>query len=443
MTIEKQSLPSGGDDLFNSRFIAQIFEQAQKTTLVEADQPVSKEKFNRESFKLKVAQRMISDLENERQNLENQVRLLQAAVECSNDGISISDMNSADNEIIFVSPKLEELTGYSSDELVGSNWRKLYQSEPDVEARDLLRQALAEGREVQTSVRNIKKDGTPFFSKVTLYPMLDNRGKVSHYVSVIQDETEKHETAKALRQAQRLDSIGLMAGGIVHDFKNILQGILMQASIAMRKMKNEDPAQKNLESIHRAGQRASDLTNRLLKYAREEEFDKELLVVKELVEESLGLVQNSLSADIQLTANIHDDKARIKAFKGQTEQILINLILNAAESISGEGFIRVNSRLADQTDYDLPTGLIDYSFLSNRLEPSRNYIVLDVIDTGCGMSLQTLKQIFDPFFTTKESGNGLGLAVTLGAVQAQNGTLRVESQVGIGTTFSIYLPLRS
>ncbi len=441
MTMEKQSSISRGEDLLNSQFISQIFEAAQKSTLVEADEPVTKEKFNRESFKLKVAQRMISDLESERQSLETQIRLLKAAVECSNDGISISDMNSPDNEIIFVSPKLEELTGYTSDELVGSNWRKLYQSEPDTKARELLRSALAEGRECQTSVRNIRKDGTPFLSKVTLYPLLDNVGDVSYYVSVIQDETEKRQTAQALAQAQRLDSIGLMAGGIVHDFNNILQGVLVQASIAMRKMNEADSAYKHVDLIERAGKRAVDLTQRLLKYAREEGFDQEELCVKDLVDESIGLIASSLSSSIQLSTHIHDNSAMIRTFKGQTEQILINLVLNAAESITDHGFIRVSSRLADQKDYDLPEGLVDFSYLSNVLEPSRKYVVLEVIDTGSGMELDTLKRIFDPFFTTKNTGNGLGLAVTLGAVQAQNGALRVESQIGIGSQFSIYLPL--
>ncbi|MEM7803202.1 MAG: PAS domain S-box protein, partial [Chloroflexota bacterium] len=147
---------------------------------------------------------VLQDIEN-RKAMEEKQRLLQAAVEYSTDGISISDMRQLDNPIIYVSPKLEELSGYKAEELIGNNWRVLYEEEPDEEAKALMREALSLGRECRTYVRNIRKDGSPFFCEVTLYPLTDKKGVITHYVSVIRDVTEQRETDRAIQQAQRLD----------------------------------------------------------------------------------------------------------------------------------------------------------------------------------------------------------------------------------------------
>ncbi len=440
MTLEKYSTPNSGKKLSDSPFIAEIFEAAHKSALIEAPPAMAKTGVDTDSFQLKVAKRMIAELEKERQSLEKQVQLLQAAVEYSNDGISISDMRTEGTPIIYASPKLEELSGYRADELIGSNWRILYKAEPDEEAQKRLKQAFAKGEECEVSVRNIKKDGTPFMSRVTLYPLTAIDGEVTHYVSVIQDETEKRKTAQALRQAQRLDSIGLMAGGIVHDFNNVLQSVLTQVSIVGRKLEAEHPAEKNVLSIHRAANRAADLTQQLLKYAREEEFDMEVLDIKELVEETVALITSTLSTEVVLDRSYQESDLKIQSFKGQVQQILINLILNASESIEDRGEIQISCRSVVAGNKHQISGVTDGRYLSNALDLDRKYLVVEVSDNGCGMPLETIESIFDPFYTTKSTGNGLGLAVTLGAVQSQKGALEVVSQPDVGSKFSVYFP---
>ena len=377
----------------------------------------------------------------QRKKLEERQRLLQAAVEYSTDGISISDMRQLDNPIIYVSPKLEEISGYTSDELIGGNWRLLYQDEPDEDARAMMREALSLGKECRTHVRNLRKDGTPFYCEVTLYPLTDEHGLVTHYVSVIRDETERRKANRAIQQAQRLDSIGILAGGIAHDFNNILQGILVQGMVALQKLEGDHPARYHLERGHAAVKKAADLTRQLLAYAGRGNFEVEQIDFNQLISETQKFVVSSISPKIEIATYLADETLFIEADRGQIQQILLNLIINAAEAISDEGRIEVRSRRYMPEEKRRTHWMIQNGKAPAQLTNQNGYVLLEVEDNGCGMDEETLAQIFDPFFTTKARGHGLGLAAALGVIHTHHGKIQVESRLDVGTKFSVFMPL--
>ncbi|MEM9773283.1 MAG: PAS domain S-box protein [Chloroflexota bacterium] len=383
---------------------------------------------------------VIQDIE-ERKTLEEQQRLLQAAVEYSTDGISISDMRQLDNPIIYASPKLSEISGYQIDELEGGNWRMLYEEEPDEEARQLLREALSLGREVRTTVRNIRKDGSPFLCEVTLYPLTDSNGMVTHYVSVLRDITEKQKTDQAILQAQRLDSIGVLAGGIAHDFNNILQGVMVQSTLALQRIGEEHPAQKNIAKALQSTRRAADLTRQLLSYAGRGNFEVTHVDVNSIIPDTYQLISSSVPSDIRLETDLSEEPLLIEADMGQIQQILLNLIMNAAEAIEPRGTISVRSKKFKAEPHNTNNHVIQNGEASGQLNPRKVYALIEVEDDGCGMDEETIPRIYDPFFTTKELGHGLGLAAALGVVRTHDGTIQVESRHGIGTKFSVFLPL--
>ncbi len=383
---------------------------------------------------------VIQDIE-ERKKLEERQRLLQAAVEYSTDGISISDMRLLDNPIIYASPKLQEISGYSVDELEGGNWRMLYEEEPDEEARSMMREALSLGRECRTTVRNIRKDGTPFHCEVTLYPLTDDKGMVTHYVSVIRDITEKRKTDQAILQAQRLDSIGVLAGGIAHDFNNILQGIMVQSTLALKRLEEDHSARSHVKKASQATQRAADLTRQLLSYAGRGNFEVEKLDLNTVIPETHQLVSSSIPSDITIETDLVETPLVIEADAGQVQQILLNLIMNAAEAISPRGLISIRSQKYRVSPNKQNQRMIQNGEVSGQLDPRKVYALIEVEDDGCGMDEDTISRIYDPFFTTKEMGHGLGLAAALGVIRTHNGTIQVESRPKVGTKFSVFMPL--
>ncbi|MFK7800693.1 MAG: PAS domain S-box protein [Anaerolineae bacterium] len=380
-------------------------------------------------------------LELSHKKLEERQRLLQAAVEYSTDGISISDMRQHDNPIIYASPKLAEISGYSAEELEGGNWRMLYEEEPDEEARSLIREAFSLGRECRTYVRNLRKDGTPFYCEVTLYPLTDDRGIVTHYVSVIHDITEKRKTDQALLQAQRLDSIGVLASGIAHDFNNILHGIMVQSTLAIKRLDDEHPALENVQKAYQATQRAADLTHRLLSYAGRGNFEVHHVDLNDLISETLQLISSTIRSDVTIETEMVSTPLMIEADSGQIQQILLNLIMNAGEAIRARGKVAVRSKRFQLSPSKQINPVIQNGETPRQLSRQAVYALIEVEDDGCGMDEDTISKIFDPFFTTKELGHGLGLAVALGVIRTHNGMIQVESRQNTGTKFSVFFPL--
>jgi len=275
-------------------------------------------------------------------------------------------------------------------------------------------------------------------------PQLADSGQVIRLFGTLRDitdrvkaEEERLRMERQIQQTQKLESLGVLAGGIAHDFNNLLMAILGYADLSLTGSTDSVPApvQKNLEEITRASRRASDLCRQMLVYAGRGRFEEELFRLDELVEEMTRLLASSVSKKIRLQIRHGSDLPSLKGDPTQIRQVVMNLVINAAEAVGdGEGVVTVSTSLRHCT----PEALFS-SYLHQNLSEG-DYLCLEVTDTGCGMDKHTLERLFEPFYTTKFTGRGLGMSAVLGIVRSHGGSLSVETEVGRGSTFTIYLP---
>jgi PAS domain S-box-containing protein len=248
-------------------------------------------------------------------------------------------------------------------------------------------------------------------------------------------EEEREKLQVQIQHAQKLESLGVMAGGIAHDFNNLLVGILGNASLVLMDLEEDHPAREFVEQIDLASRRAAELTGQILTYSGKSKASFEMVGLGELVREMNQLIEPAVSKKATLRLDILNDLPRIEADPAQLRQVVMNLILNASDSLEGEsGSVGVRVR-----SLEVGRDLLLRSFVGQDL-PTGLYVALEVSDSGCGMDSETLARIFDPFFTTKFTGRGLGLASSLGIVRGHHGAVLVQSKKGKGTTFQLLFP---
>src|SRR4051794_30296477 len=250
--------------------------------------------------------------------------------------------------------------------------------------------------------------------------------------------TERRHLEEQLRHAQKLESLGLLAGGVAHDFNNLLTGILGNASLVLEVVNPDDDVKGMLQDIIRASERAADLTRQLLAYAGKGKFVIEPVDASALVRDISELLRSSVPRTVELSLQLHPDLPTIEGDASQVQQLVMNLILNAVEA-TGErpGVVRVTTSVRQVKRGDRVN-----HFRPDPPEPG-TYVAVEVMDDGCGMADLVKAQIFDPFFTTKFTGRGLGLAAALGIVRGHKGAISVESKEGLGSTFTVLLPAQT
>ncbi len=270
----------------------------------------------------------------------------------------------------------------------------------------------------------------------------DSDGRPQKMLGTIQDitgrklaEAERQTLERKLLETQKLESLGVLAGGIAHDFNNILTGILGNATLATLDLPVGSPVHGNLETIKQASLRAADLCKQMLAYSGKGRFVVQNLSLNSLVGETTHLLKLSISKKAVLRFDLFPSLPAIEADATQIRQVIMNLVINASEAIGEKtGFISLSTGLA-RVDREYLGGTL----LAPEL-PDGTYVFLEVADSGCGMSTETQARIFDPFFTTKFAGRGLGLAAVLGIMRGHNGTLKLHSELGHGTTFKLLFP---
>ena len=263
--------------------------------------------------------------------------------------------------------------------------------------------------------------------------VMDAKGNTSFGTAFVEDITERKKTEEQLRQAQKMESVGRLAGGVAHDFNNMLGVILGHAEMIMEQMDSSQPFFNNLQEIQTAAQRSADLTRQLLAFARKQTISPKVLDLNKTVESILMMLRRLIGEDIDLAWLPGKKLWRINIDPSQIDQILANLCVNARDAISDTGKLTIETG----------TIVFDEVYCAQHegFKPGE-YILLAVSDNGCGMDTDTQNNIFEPFFTTKElgKGTGLGLATVYGIVKQNNGFINVYSEPDQGTTFKIYLP---
>ena len=367
----------------------------------------------------------------ERRTAEQELRKLSAAVEQSPAAIFIMDPAGT---IEYANPKFCETTGYALDEVIGQTPELLRTDYVEPGQFEKMWQAITTGQEWRGEMRNRKKSGDHFWTSVAISPITDASGKISHLLSIAEDTTEKRRMDEQLRHAQKLEAVGTLAGGVAHDFNNILTGVLGHCYIAVEKLDKENQVQFNLDQIRVASNRAKDLVQQLLAFSRRREATLKPVKLHGIVDEAVKLVHASIRSVIKIHWNVDENAGTVMADPTQIHQVLLNLCGNAADAIGDEaGTIDVS---VTRVVSDGPIAVIGTDL------PPGHYARLRISDSGCGMDVYTQSRAFDPFFTTKPvgSGTGLGLAAVHGIVQDHSGGIQLESKPGEGTTFNVYLP---
>jgi signal transduction histidine kinase len=259
---------------------------------------------------------------------------------------------------------------------------------------------------------------------------------------IVRDITDVKLQEEAALQAQKLESLGVLAGGIAHDFNNLLTGMLGQASLAVAKLQRGLPALDHVQKVVLSAERAADLTRQLLAYTGKGKFQIDLLDLNQLMRETAALMSTALPSQAELEFALTEDLPRVQVDRGQIQQVVMNLFINAIEALpEGSGKVTITTgiqEIEEATAIGQPARGAQSATVSE-LQPGQ-YVFLRVSDTGSGMDQATLSRIFDPFFSTKAKGHGLGLSATQGIIRTHQGALQVQSQPGVGTTFTMLLP---
>jgi PAS domain S-box-containing protein len=300
-------------------------------------------------------------------------------------------------------------------------------------------QGAALGQTTEFSAR--RKDGTELSVELSLSAV--NLAGEWHSVGILRDITERKQAEKErgelerqLQESQKLESLGVLAGGIAHDFNNLLTTVLGNADLALAENSLPEPAKESLRDITHAAHRAAELCRQMLAYSGRGSFIVEPLDLSALVGDMLGLLRGTISGKAELRLDLEENLPFFQGDASQLSQVVMNLVINASESITGESgviAISTSARACSIGDFADTYG-------RDRLAPGR-YLILEVSDTGGGMDKDTQSRLFEPFFTTKFPGRGLGLSAVLGIVRGHQGALKLESAPGEGTTFRVFFPV--
>ena len=355
---------------------------------------------------------------------------LMTAIEQTNETVVITDLK---GQIQYVNPAFEKITGYSKKEALGKNPAILKSGKHDRAFYQNLWETILAGKIWHGRIINKRKNGELFTEDKMISPVKDSHGKITNFVAVGRDVTQQLLLEQQFLQAQKMESIGRLAGGVAHDYNNMLTVILGNAQLGMSKLDEDNRLYDYFFKIHQAAMRSADITKQLLAFARKQTIEPRVLDLNETIENMFKMLRRLIGEEIDLAWLPGSALWSVKMDPSQIDQILMNLVVNARDAIGGVGKITIETE----------NRLLDDEYCKTRagFKPGE-YVMVAVSDNGCGMEKEILDKIFEPFFTTKEmgKGTGLGLATVYGIVKQNHGFINVYSEPGKGTTFKIYIP---
>ncbi|HET6420264.1 MAG TPA: PAS domain S-box protein [Geobacteraceae bacterium] len=399
-----------------------------RKTIVNSAVPLLNDK--EEIFAAVIVNEEITELIRAEKSLVESEKKFRTLFEDSKDTIFVSDK---DRWFLDINRAGIELFGYSKKELLSMDPVKLY---CDPEDRKQLRRKLGRAGFVNNfEVEMKRKDGEKIVVQLSVSAIKDEKGQVTGYQGIIRDVTERKRLERQLMQAQKMESIGVLAGGVAHDFNNLLTAISGYGQILQESVSADDELMReSIAQVLKAAERAADLTRSLLAFSRKQIINPKPVSIDAIIGNTGKLIQRIIGEDIEFITAFSEEKLIVMADPGQIELVLMNLAANARDAMPRGGRLLVSTsravvREGKEEIYDLRS--------------PGPYALISVADSGTGIDKKSIERMFEPFFTTKEvgKGTGLGLSIVHGIIKQHEGSVLVSSEPGKGTTFNLYLPL--
>jgi two-component system cell cycle sensor histidine kinase/response regulator CckA len=383
-----------------------------------------------EPEKLVIVNRDITDRKHASESLRHSEASFRSVIENAPYGIYRASL---EGRLLRVNPALQRMLGYESpDELLQINPATDLCRDP-LEHKYLLDLFASHKRFQDVEVEWKRKDGTFIKARCSGWPVASEENGAACFEIFAEDVTEKRLLERQLQVAQKIEAVGRLSGGIAHDFNNLLGVIIGYSQVLIKKLGVGNPLYEHAEEIEKAGQRAASLTRQLLAFSRQQVLAPAVLNLNAVITDMGKMLHRLIGEDINLAMKLSADIGQVKADQGQVEQVIMNLVINARDALPQGGNLGVETI----------NTTIDEAFTRQRPgSKAGRYVMISVTDSGTGMTPDTLAHLFEPFFTTKDrgKGTGLGLATVYGVVKQSGGYIWVESELGKGSCFKVYLP---
>jgi PAS domain S-box-containing protein len=374
--------------------------------------------------------RLTAEIENQRQRLDQ--------ILCDIPGMifeSWGEPGSNEHKMDFVSHYVEVLLGYTVAEWLSipQFWISILHPEDRARVVHEASHQFRQGGTASLEFRWITKDQRTVWVRANTINICDEQGNAVGVRGVVTDITDRKDLEEQLRHSQKMEAVGRFAGGVAHDFNNLLTVINGYSSLGLQQASADSMSHRQFAQIKRAGDRAASLIHQILAFSRKQVLQPTVIDLNVLISDLQKMLQRVIGEDIELCTALSPDLRMVKADSGQIEQVLMNLISNSRDALPRGGKVTLATANVNRADR---------AVVSLQM-PSDAYVKLSVRDDGAGIEAETLPHIFEPFFTTKElgKGTGLGLSTVYGIVKQSGGEIRVESELGVGTTFNVYLPV--
>ncbi|WP_028316935.1 hybrid sensor histidine kinase/response regulator [Desulfatibacillum aliphaticivorans] len=386
----------------------------------------------------------VRELNKRTEDLEEEIRIRQETEDKlrsileSSSAISIVSTD-LDQIIRYWNKGAENIFGFTAEEMIGEKITKIYVDDP--QSREILSQArnhVIENKDATScEVRELSKEGSDKWVRLNLSARMDQDKNVIGLLGIGEDITERKQLEQMLLHAQKMKAIGTLAGGVAHDFNNILTSVRAYTELAQFRIDNQGAVQESLDQIMNATDRAKEMVKQILNFSRQTGEEKKPVQLGPVIKEAVTLLKAALPSTIDVVMALKEWECIIHADATQVHQIIMNLGTNAAHAMVQSGGILHFSMIREEVDRKTAAKIPELK--------SGNYIKLRVQDTGCGMEPEVMKHIFDPYYTTRETGkgSGMGLAVVYGIVKQHGGAIVVKSKPGKGTLFDVYFPIVS
>jgi len=371
-----------------------------------------------------------------RKKAESELRLLNTCIACLHDVVMITEaesMTPTAMPILFANPAFERLTGYQPKEVMGLPPTILHGPNTSRETLERMMTSLQRGGVAREELVHYSKTGKEYLVDVQVVPITNSAGRITHCVSLHRDISEKRSLETQLRQAQKMEVIGQLAGGVAHDFNNILQVMMLHLDFLAAQTGLPQAIRTPLHDLETLTERAATVTSQLLMFARRQAVQLRALNLNSTLTKSVGLLRRLLHEHVTIRVELESGELWVDADEGMIDQVVMNLCINARDAMPKGGTLTMRTARTQWSEADVQK--------TPQARPGC-FVCLSISDTGCGMSTEVMEHLFEPFFTTKPvgSGTGLGLAAVYGIVMQHSGFVLVDSVVGSGSTFRLYLP---